>query len=125
MKAATEKAFEAYIQETMAARGWISGSNQSWDKNKALFPDQVFSFIKETQADLWAQMEKLHGKELTGKLIETLVKERNSKGTLHIIRHGFKFYGKIFKLAYFKPAHGLVQETLELFSKNQLHVIRQ
>ena len=117
MKATTEKAFEAYIQETMAARGWISGSNQSWDKSKALFPDQVISFIKDTQADLWAQMEKLHGQELTGKLIETLVKERNSKGTLHIIRHGFKFYGKIFKLAYFKPAHGLVKETLELFSK--------
>jgi hypothetical protein len=35
MKAATEKAFEAYIQETMAARGWISGSNQSWNKSHA------------------------------------------------------------------------------------------
>ncbi|MDD2390912.1 MAG: type I restriction endonuclease [Desulfobacterales bacterium] len=125
MKATTEKAFEAYIQETMSARGWISGSNQSWDKNKALFPDQVISFIKDTQADLWAQMEKLHGQELIGKLIETLVKERNFKGTLYIIRHGFKFYGKIFKLAYFQPAHSLVKETLELFLKNQLHATRQ
>ena len=108
MKATTEKAFEAYIQDTMAARGWISGSNQSWDKSCALFPGQVIAFIKETQADLWAQMEKLHGRELTGKLIETLVKERNSKGTLHIIRHGFKFYGKIFKLAYvnYSPLKG-------------------
>jgi len=95
MKATTEKAFEAYIQETMAVRGWVSGSNQTWNKKLALFPDQVISFIKDTQADLWAQMEKLHGRELSGKLIETLVKERNSKGTLHIIRHGFKFYGKI------------------------------
>src|SRR3989339_1256244 len=114
MKATTEKAFEAYIQETMAARGWISGSTQSWDKGKALFPGQVIAFIKDTQAGLWAQMEKLHGRELTGKLIEALVKERNAKGTLHILRHGFKFYGKIFKTAYFKPAHGLVKETLEL-----------
>jgi len=125
MKATTEKAFEAYIQETMAARGWISGSTQSWDKGKALFPGQVIAFIKDTQAGLWAQMEKLHGRELTGKLIEALVKERNAKGTLHILRHGFKFYGKIFKTAYFKPAHGLVKETLELFSKNQLHADRQ
>ena len=125
MKATTEKAFEAYIQETMAARGWISGSNKEWDKKSALFPDQIIAFIKDTQADLWAQMEKLHGHELSMKLIKTLVKERNSKGTLYIIRHGFKFYGKIFKLAYFKPAHGLVKETLELFSKNQLHATRQ
>lgn len=43
MKATTEKAFEAYIQETMSARGWISGSNKEWDKKLALFPDQVIS----------------------------------------------------------------------------------
>lgn len=125
MKATTEKAFEAYIQDTLASRGWVSGSNQTWDKTRALFPDQVIAFIRDTQADLWAQMEKLHGYELGVKLIDTLIKERDTKGTLHIIRHGFKFYGKTFKLAFFKPAHGLVKETLELFAKNQIHATRQ
>ena len=81
MKATTEKAFEAYIEENMSEkRGWIAGSNLLWDKQKALFPDYVIDFIKATQADLWKQMEKLHGAELSGKLIETLVKERNTKG---------------------------------------------
>jgi len=70
-------------------------------------------------------MEKFHGSELPAKLIDTLLKERDTKGTLHIVRHGFKFYGKTFKLAFFKPAHGLVKETIELFNKNQLHVTRQ
>jgi len=125
MKATTEKAFEAYIQETMSSRGWITGSSIVWDKQKALFPDHIISFIKSTQGELWAQMEKLHGSELSAKLIDTLIKERDTKGTMHIIRHGFKFYGKPFKLAYFKPAHGLVKETIELFNKNQLHVTRQ
>ncbi len=37
MKATTEKAFEAYIQESMAERGWVTGSNMLWDKNRALF----------------------------------------------------------------------------------------
>jgi type I restriction enzyme R subunit len=125
MKATTEKAFETYIQETMTARGWISGSNTAWDKQKALFPEYIFSFIKETQNDLWTQMEKLHGVQLPSMLIDALFKERNTKGTLHIIRHGFKFYGKTFKLAYFKPAHGLVQDTIEQYNKNTLHVTRQ
>ena len=126
MKATTEKAFEAYIEENMSKkRGWIAGSNLLWDKQKALFPDYVIDFIKATQGDLWKQMEKLHGAELSGKLIDTLVKERNTKGTIHIIRHGFKFYGKTFKLAFFKPAHGLVYETLALFKENRLHVTRQ
>jgi len=125
MKATTEKAFEAYIQESMAERGWVTSSNLLWDNNRALFPEYVIAFIRDTQPALWGQMEKLHGDELASKLIETLVKERNTKGTIHIIRHGFKFYGKKFRLAYFKPAHGLVQETLALFEKNRLHVTRQ
>ncbi len=125
MKATTEKAFEAYIEESMAERGWLTGSRLLWDKNRALFPAYVIDFIRETQPALWEQMEKLHGGELAQKLIETLVKERESKGTMHIIRHGFKFYGKNFRLASFKPAHGLVQETVALFEKNRLHVTRQ
>ncbi len=63
--------------------------------------------------------------ELSNKLIDTLVKETQHQGNLFIIRHGFKFYGKTFKLAYFKPAHGLVPETLALFKENRLHVTRQ
>jgi len=125
MKATTEKAFEAYIQETMGTRGWIAGSNSLWDKQKALFPEYILSFIRDTQGNLWNQMEKLHGTGLPAMLIDALFKERDTKGTLHIIRHGFKFYGKTFKLSYFKPAHGLVEETIEQYRKNTLHVTRQ
>ena len=125
MKATTEKAFEAYIHEAMTANGWIAGSNKSWDKQKALFPEYVTAFIKDSQPTLWAQMEKLLGPELPDKLIETLVKERNLKGPLHILRRGFKFYGKTFQMTFFKSAHGLVHETLDLYHKNILHVTHQ
>ncbi len=125
MKATTEKAFEVYIQEVMASRGWLTGAVEQWDKQRALFPEYILTFIQSTQSQLWAQMEKLHGSDLPGKLIEALVKERDIKGVLHIIRHGFKFYGKTFMLAYFKPAHCLVYETIELFNKNLLHATRQ
>ncbi|MGK2926509.1 MAG: type I restriction endonuclease subunit R, partial [Lysobacterales bacterium] len=47
------------------------------------------------------------------------------KGALHVLRHGFKFYGKTFRLAYFKPAHGLNDEVLALYDKNQLTITRQ
>ncbi len=125
MKATTENAFELYTQETMTNHGWLTGSLQAWDKNTALFTDYILSFIKETQPHLWATMAEQHRDELPGKLFATLIKERETKGTLHIIRHGFKFYGKTFKLAFFKPAHKLLQETLDLYNKNKLHVTRQ
>ena len=70
-------------------------------------------------------MRKLHGAGLESLLVNTLVKELDSKGSLHVIRHGFKFYGKTFRLAYFKPAHELNQDVLDLYDKNRLTVTRQ
>ena len=71
------------------------------------------------------EMRNLHGAGLESLLINTLVKELDLKGSLHVLRHGFKFYGKTFRLAYFKPAHELERDVLDLFAKNQLTVTRQ
>ena len=125
MKATSEKAFEAYIGETLSKNGWEECPNGLWDKKMALIPEIVIRFIQDTQKDLWMEMEKLHGSQLGQKLIETLFKERNTKGTINILRHGFKFYGKTFRMGYFKPAHSLNEETLALFKKNNLTVTRQ
>jgi type I restriction enzyme R subunit len=125
MKATTEKAFETYTEETLVRVGWKSVSNEYWDKKSAIFPKVVLDFIQSTQKSTYDQMVKLHGTELDSKLIETLVKERDTKGTLHILRHGFKFYGKTFLLGYFKPAHSLNTEILELYAKNYLGITRQ
>ena len=70
-------------------------------------------------------MRALHAAGLEALLVNALVKELDLKGTLHVLRHGFKFYGKTFRLAYFKPAHGLNDEVLGLYAKNQLTVTRQ
>jgi type I restriction enzyme, R subunit len=122
----TERAFETYVEEILLTRGgWKSGSNAEWDKERALFPAQVFAFIQDTQPKLWAEMRALHAAGLEALLLNTLVKELDAKGSLNVLRHGFKFYGKTFRLAYFKPAHGANYEVLELFGKNRLAVTRQ
>ena len=107
MSQTTERAFETYVEEILLTRGgWKSGSNAEWDKGRALFPAQVFAFIADTQPKLWAEMQTLHAAGLEALLLNSLVKELDAKGSLHVLRHGFKFYGKTFRLAYFKPAHG-------------------
>jgi type I restriction enzyme R subunit len=105
--------------------GWQSGSNADWDKERALFPAQAFAFIQETQPTLWEQMKTLHGVGLEPLLLGTLVKELDTKGSLHVLRHGFKFYGKTFRLGYFKPAHEANPDVLKLFAQNRLTVTRQ
>lgn len=121
-----ERAFESYVEEILlTGSSWQQGTNAEWDVEKALFPARIVSFIQNTQARLWEEMQELHGTGLENMIITTLVKELDTKGTLHILRHGFKFYGKTFRMAYFKPAHGLNEEIIELYKKNRLTVTRQ
>ena len=122
---ATELAFETYVEEILAGNGWVSGSNAGWDKQRALFPAQVTAFLQQTQPKLWDEMRSLHASGLEPLILATLVKELDAKGSLHVLRHGFKFYGKTFRLAYFKPAHGANPEALQLFAMNVLTVTRQ
>ena len=126
MTQTSEKAFETHVEEVLLQKsGWHPGTNAEWDVERAFFPARIFAFLQETQAELWEQMRTLHGSGLEGLLLNTLVKELNVKGMLHVLRHGFKFYGKIFRMAYFKPAHGLNEEVLALYAKNRLFVNRQ
>jgi type I restriction enzyme R subunit len=105
--------------------GWRPGNLAEWDVERALFPARICAFIAETQPKLWADMRVLHGVGLERLIIDALVKELDLKSTLHVLRHGFKFFGRTFRLAYFKPAHGLNEEILRLYKQNWLTVTRQ
>ena len=122
----TERAFEFHVEDLLLRQGgWQSGTNAEWDQARALFPARMFAFIEATQPKLWAEMAGLHGDNLRSMLLNALVKELDLKGSLHVLRHGFKFYGKLFRLAYFKPAHGLSPDVQALYAQNQLTLSRQ
>jgi type I restriction enzyme R subunit len=121
----TERAFESYVELMLRQRGWEPGALAEWDVEQALFPATVCAFLEATQPKLWNEVRALHGAGLEALLIAALVKELDVKGCMHVLRHGFKFYGKTFRLAYFKPAHGLNDEVLALYAKNRLTLTRQ
>src|SRR5882724_8736682 len=122
----SEKVFETYVEEILHDKaGWQRGDKSEWDQARALFPSRIVSFLQTTQPKLWEEMKALHGAGLESLLINALAKELDLKGALHVLRHGFKFYGKTFRLAYFKPAHGLNFDVLELYNKNIPTLTRQ
>lgn len=122
----TERAFEFHVEDLLLKQGgWLSGTNAEWDRARALFPTRVFAFIEATQPKLWLEMAAQHSTNLKPMLLDALGKELDIKGSLHVLRHGFKFYGKLFRLAYFKPAHALSPDVLALYDQNQLTVTRQ
>jgi len=119
-----EQAFEAYIESAMQS-GWTAVAHTAFDPVNALFPEEVVSFLQHSQPTLWAELSKLNGDLLPGQIIKALVKERLSKGTLHVLRYGFKFQGKTLKLAYFCPAHSLSEEAEAFYRCNSFQVCRQ
>ena len=120
-----ELAFESTVESMLLDGGWRKGDREEWDVDRALFPARALAFIRDTQPELWAEMFGLYGPNLEPALIEWLVKELDNKGSLDVLRHGFRFEGKTFRLAYFKPSHGLNPDALARFERNELTVTRQ
>jgi len=121
-----EANFEDNIENSLLKQsGYVSVDVAGWDKEVALFPNRICAFIERTQPTLWESMQQLHGENLQSMLVAGLVKELRLKGTLHVLRKGFKFYGKTFRLAYFKPSHNLSPDILKLYEKNELGITRQ
>jgi type I restriction enzyme R subunit len=121
-----ERAFEAHVEQLLLGQcGWRAGTNSEWDVERALFPARVVAFLEATQPQLWAAMRALHGAALDDLVVKALAKELDLKGMLHVLRHGFKFYGKSFRMAWFRPAHGLNEEVQALYARNDLTITRQ
>ena len=124
-KPTDEFAFESRVEQLLRQSGWELGTTDDWDVDRALFPGQVCAFLEATQPTKWAAMRNLHGDRLETVIVHALVKELDIKGTLHVLRHGFKFHGQILRAAHFKPAHGLNDRVLALYDQNRLTVTRQ
>ena len=121
----TEQAFESTVESMLLEAGWHAGDLGEWDVERALFPARAVAFIRETQPDEWARMAGLHGDDVESLIVAQLARELDLKGALDVLRHGFRFSGRTFRLAYFAPAHGLNPDALARFGRNELTVTRQ
>ena len=120
-----ERAFETAIEEHLLAHGWLKGNPDQFERDIALDRINAIRFISETQPEVWAELVKQHGASVEKTVIEWLAKALDTQGTLHTLRHGFKFYGKLLRLAYFPPTHGLNPDLVAFAGKNRLVVTRQ
>ncbi len=113
MKPTSELAFEETLTETLLANGYEDVPNKSFDRERAVFPEIVLSFIQTTQEKQWKKLEALHGENTGERIIQDLCKWMDSHGSLATLRHGFKCYGRTLRVAFFKAAHGLnVEEVI-------------
>ncbi|MDR6190599.1 type I restriction enzyme R subunit [Agrobacterium pusense] len=122
----TEIDFETAIEAGLiGSGGYAKRAPTAYDEGLALFPDDVTGFLKDSQPAKWGRLEALLGPKTEATVLDSLVKELEIKGTLHVLRHGFKCYGKTFRLAYFHPNSGMNPESAASYAANRLTITRQ
>ncbi|MGH7803431.1 MAG: type I restriction endonuclease subunit R, partial [Candidatus Binatia bacterium] len=90
-----------------------------------LLPRDVVDFVLATQPKEWKKLEQHHGTAIREQFLERLAAEVERRGALDVLRNGIKDSGCKFRLAYFRPASGLNEETRRLHAANLFAVVRQ
>ena len=121
----SEAAFETVIEAHLLQNGYVPVAGDGFDRERAIFPDAVLAFIRETQPSEWGKLESLHGDKTGGQILGDLCKWMDTYGALATLRHGFKCYGRTLHAAYFKAAHELNPELEARYAANRLGLTRQ
>jgi type I restriction enzyme R subunit len=121
----TEKAFEDAVEEGLLEGGWKRGHAGQFDRETAIVPEEFLAFFQSSQPELAAALKAQHGTACEAGIVDSLAKTLASHGTLHVLRHGFKFYGKKIEGAWFRPSHGLNPDVVAKYAANRATVIRQ
>lgn len=129
-----EQPFEAEICEHLAANGWLYSTNSTgYDKERALFPEDVFGWLEDTQPDALAKVVKAGSpseSKQRAQVLDRLVKVLDTPvtsggGTLNVLRKGFKQVSATFDMAQFRPETTLNPNTVERYAKMRVRVVRQ
>ena len=121
----TERAFEDAVEYTLLENGWKKTDVSGWNVETAIFAERVIDFIKTTQSDVWGKVANLNGQQTESHVEQALIKTLNDRGTLDVLRHGFRFSGQTIKVAFFKPANDLNPDTMAKYNANRLTITRQ
>lgn len=130
-----EKQFQTEILNYLTSNGWNIGDSSKYDRKRAVYPEDVIGFVKDTQAKEWEKYSKFDSSDseesFLNKVEEILSKVGSEPsndmlrkyGTLGILRHPFSTKSSQFRLCSFMPDHHLNPDTLANFQKNRFTVI--
>ena len=132
---AKESVFQSDMITHLVANGWLLGRPESYNRELALYPEDLLGFVQETQDVQWQKFCALYPNNPEEKFLERVAtqlnkadpnaanKEMRTFGTLGVLRHQLRDRGTRFSLCQFKPEHDLNPDTLARYQKNRLRVV--
>ncbi|KNA90501.1 type I restriction endonuclease [Gordonia sp. w5E2] len=125
---------ERTIAEHLAAHGWLYSTNdKGYDKERALFPEDVLGWLRETQPEQVDKVIKPGSKDVAkqeAQLLDRIVKVldtplSNGGGALNLLRNGFSHLSGKFAMCVFKPETTLNAKRNTDYAAVRLRVMRQ
>lgn len=135
MGKASELTFQNDMIGQMLANGWQLGTPAGYNRELALYEEDVLGFVQETQDEQWQKFCKLYPNNPEQKFLERVAtqlnkadpnaanKELRTFGTLGVLRNELRDRGTRFSLCQFKPEHDLNPDTLARYSQNRLRIV--
>ena len=132
---ANELPFQNDIINHLLANGWLLGRSEHYNRELALYPEDVLGFVQETQDAQWQKFCALYPNNPQEQFLQRVAsqlnkadpnaatKELRTFGTLGVLRHALRDRGTRFSLCQFKPEHDLNPETLARYQKNRCRVV--
>ena len=114
----SEKAFQNDIIAHLVSAGYIKRATLTFNKSACLDIELVLKFIHDTQENTWKKFDRVYGSNAEKKFFFRLVSEIDKRGTINVLRNGFKDVGCEFKLFYSKPNNNKNSDLFEKFGKN-------
>lgn len=119
----SEKAFQNDIIAHLVSTGYHKRGTHNYDKAICLDPELTLKFIQDTQEKEWKKFERVYGDKAGQKFFYRLITEIDKKGTINVLRNGFKDVGCHFQLFYPTPNNKKNPDLFEKFEKNIFSVI--
>ena len=86
---------ERHIVEQLAASGWQVGTSSAYDKARALYPEDVLTWLQRSQPAAWDRLTRMHAASTPTAVLDRLAKTLEAKdgGTVTVLRDGFAIAG--------------------------------
>lgn len=127
--------FQNDMLKHLIANGWLLGKAEHYNRELALYPEDLLGFVQETQDEQWQKFRALYPSNPEQKFLERVAHQLNKSdsnaadkamrtfGTLGVLRHELRDRGTRFSLCQFKPEHELNPDTLAKYQKNRCRVV--
>lgn len=121
-----EKNFEADIESYLLHEGgYEKGTQDSYDKARAIDMAVLVRFIEQTQPKVWERYRNVYGERCERQLYTIFQQNVDANGLVHVLRNGVMDRGMHIRFCYFKPASHLNEELVAKWRQNILTETRQ